>query len=134
LQGKRELQSAEFQELVNVLREISQSLADCVDKATALSSPALTNVPAGTSLRRLIWEKDTDLPRLEGAPTQIKFDWILDYLRKQNAAQDRLRRIHYKSLGNILALQEKIGKTWLESLPPEPAPAPELPPEMVNLP
>src|SRR5262249_49034579 len=96
LQGKRELQSAEFQELVNVLREISQSLADCVDKATALSSPALTNVPAGTSLRWLIWEKDTDLPRLEGAPTQIKFDWILDYLRKQNAAQDRLRRIHYK--------------------------------------
>jgi Zn-dependent protease with chaperone function len=134
LQGKRELQSAEFQELVNVLREISQSLADCVEKATNLSSPALTNVPAGTSLRRLIWEKDSDLPRLEGAPTQIKFDWILDYLRKQNAAQDRLRRIHYKSLGNILALQEKIGKAWLESLPPEPAPAPELPSELMNLP
>ena len=30
--------------------------------------------------------------------------------------QDKLRRIHFKSLGGILLLQEKIGKQWLARL------------------
>ena len=35
--------------------------------------PVLTYyVPAGTSLRRLIWERDADLPRLNKQITQIK--------------------------------------------------------------
>jgi hypothetical protein len=134
LQGKSELQTQEFQELVQALREISRSLADCVDKASGLSAPALSNVPEGTPLRRLIWERDADLPHLEGTPTTIKFEWIAAYLKKQNAAQDRLRRVHFKSLGNILVLQEKIARAWRESLPPEPAPTPDIPPEMLTLP
>ena len=34
-------------------------------------------------------------------------------MKKLNAARERLRRVHFKSLGNILLLQEKIAQAWL---------------------
>jgi hypothetical protein len=115
LSGKSELPDEEYQALLQLLREICDSLAGCVEKAQTLACPALTNVPEGTPLRRLIWEKDADLPQFDTGVNSIRFEWINDYLRKQNAAQDRLRRIHYKSLGQILALQEKIAGVWLKT-------------------
>ncbi len=135
-----QLQQADFQEVVNILREITESLANCVDKAEHLQCPALTNVAEGTSLRKLIWEKDADLPHMDSNPTTIRFDWIIDYLKKQNAAQNRVRRIHFKSLGKILTMQETIAKAWLETprdAIPRPADALEaeaVTPEMMNLP
>jgi len=122
ISGRRQLQTNEFQQVVGILREIAESLADCVAKARDLLSPALTNVPEGTSLRQLIWEKDTDLPTLRSQITQIKSEWIADYMRKQGAAQARVRRIHFKSLGNILTLQERIARAWLSKLIPVSAP------------
>ena len=135
-----QLQQADFQEVVTILREITESLANCVDKADNLRCPALTNVEEGTPLRKLIWEKDADLPYMDSNPTTIRFDWIIDYLKKQNAAQNRVRRVHFKSLGKILTMQEKIAKGWLETPQPEiPRPADALDadplkPEMMNLP
>ena len=38
-------------------------------------------------------------------------------MRKQGAAQTRVRRIHFKSLGNILTLQERIARAWLTLSP-----------------
>jgi hypothetical protein len=114
-----QLQQADFQEVVNILRDITRSLANCVDKAADLRCPELTNVDPGTSLRKLIWEKDADLPHLDSNPTTIRFDWIIDYLKKQKAAQNRIRRVHFKSLGKILTIQEKISTAWLESKNPD---------------
>jgi Zn-dependent protease with chaperone function len=135
-----QLQSADFQEVVKILREIADSLADCVDKAKHLRCPALTNVEEGTSLRKLIWEKDADLPYLDSNPSTIQFNWIIDYLKKQNASQNRVRRVHFKSLGKILTMQETIAKAWLE-LPGNEIPRPadqleaeSIPPEQMNLP
>ena len=43
---------------------------------------------------------------------RIEYVWIMEYLRRENAAQDRLRRILFKSLGGILTLQESIAERW----------------------
>ena len=49
---------------------------------------------------------------LDGGPSQIKnVDRGLH--EEGNRAQNRLRRIHYKSLGNILVLQERSRKRGL---------------------
>jgi hypothetical protein len=37
---------------------------------------------------------------------------------------DRIRRIHFKSLGGILALQDQISSTWLEACQSSAEPTP----------
>jgi Zn-dependent protease with chaperone function len=112
LQGKTELEPAAFKEIVQALREVADSLEECVSAAEKLHTPMLTNVPAGTPLRQLIWEKGADIPRMQGDASTIQSQWIVDYLRKQGTAQGRVRRVHFKSLGGILALQERVAAAY----------------------
>lgn len=125
ISGKQQLQTGEFQEVVETFQVISRSLADCMYDAKNLYTPALTNVEPGTALRKLVWERDADIPRIDASVTQISSEWIVDFMKKQNAAQTRLRRIHFKSLGNILMLQERIAQAYLASAAQEVVNLPE---------
>jgi Zn-dependent protease with chaperone function len=111
-----EQQASVFRKIVETFIEITDSLDGCLQKAGKLSVPPLSNVPAGTALRDLLGEPSLQIPTLQPDATQIPADWIVSIVKVQAGVLGRLRRVHFKSLGNILKLQELIALRWKESL------------------
>jgi hypothetical protein len=108
-----QVQEHEFREALTVFRTAHRSLKECLHDAQEMIIPPLKNMPAGTPLRDFLLDKKL-VEGLSEYETTLKSKWI-DKLRDQ-CRQVKLKadRIHYKSLGRILALQEKIGADCLK--------------------
>jgi hypothetical protein len=86
---------------------LTQSLND----AEALVTPALTSVPAGSSLASLIADRgDAALPPLSS--NNITGEWLGKLMARLQGMSNRLKRVHFKSLGSLLACQEKLVGEW----------------------
>jgi hypothetical protein len=70
--------------------------------------PELTHLPAGRPLRPFLLKGS-----LEDMPSHfdesIRYKWLERFAKQFQDVEKRLNRLHFKSLGNILALQERIG-------------------------
>lgn len=111
LAGNAELAEADFRQVRNTLCDIHDKLEDNLTAAGSLKAPALTNVPPGTLLHALVVDRgDTDLPRLVG--NNISGEWIGKLLARVDGVLSRLKRVHFKSLGSLLAFQEKLAAEW----------------------
>ena len=77
-----------------------------IDSTRGLTSPAMTNVPAGTPLANLVVDRREGT--LEPLGDTIAVQWIQNLHIRLNAAATRLRRLHYKSLGSLLAFQDRL--------------------------
>jgi Zn-dependent protease with chaperone function len=115
LQGKRQLQRHEFKAALKAFRDAHRALAKALHTADDLPLPALKNMkkgkPLGTFLldKRLVYSLDRDEGMLRG-------DWINKFLSQLTEVLEKLRRIHFKSLGGILLLQDRIHQEWKQQL------------------
>ncbi len=111
LAGQRQLQQADFQHALGVLRKAVNTLAEMLDAAHSLRLPALKNMTAGDSLgpflltSPVIKNLPADTQTLDGA-------WINHFMNQVNEVLDKLARVLFKSLGGLLALQERIAEHW----------------------
>jgi hypothetical protein len=73
-----------------------------------LTFPELANLPAGKPVRRFLLKG-----QLDDQPSHfdifMKVKWLNSFARQFRDVERRLNRLHFKSLGNILSLQETIG-------------------------
>lgn len=74
-----------------------------------MQTPALLNVPAGTPLHALIVDRaDRTLsPRSRHRITQ---EWVTKLAARLEAVLTRLKRVHFKNLGGLLACQERLAE------------------------
>jgi Zn-dependent protease with chaperone function len=106
-----QLPEADFHQLRTALQEIYQSLRDNLQDAQSLRTPSLTNVPAGSSLYSFIVDRgDTALGPLAG--DTISGEWLGKLMNRLEGVLSRLKRLHFKSLGTLLAHHEKLATEW----------------------
>ena len=109
--GQRQVAQAQFQEAVGALRGAREALRAQLEAADALRLPPLTNMKAGGRLGTFLLDKDVvrDLP--EGT-TSLDGAWIGGLFNQYGEVLDRLARVLFKSLGGVLAVQERVAGRW----------------------
>jgi hypothetical protein len=114
LAGLSENAQTSEQDFIQVCNEISgvhKTLTTNLEDAKDFKAPSLTNVPAGSSLYDLIVDRgDTALPPLSG--NTITGEWLGKLVTRLEGVLSRVKRIHFKSLGSLLAFQEKLADEW----------------------
>jgi Zn-dependent protease with chaperone function len=106
-----QLPEADFRAICNALEDIYQTLVNNLEDARSFQTPALTNVPAGSSLYSLIVDRgDIVLSPLTG--DRITGEWVGKLITRFQGVLGRLKRVHFKSLGSLLACQEKMAGEW----------------------
>jgi len=103
----------EFQEVFLAVREARGALVECLETADNLRMPPLVHIGAGKRLGPLLWEGPV-VGRVRWSRRSIPGKHVQKLLGQLDTVIDRGRRIHFKSVGGILALQEEIGKRWLD--------------------
>jgi Zn-dependent protease with chaperone function len=128
-QGEGALPYSVFQVVRATLLRAHDALARALARAEKLPVPVLRHVRAGRPLAHFLLEKRL-LKGLRPYAQRLTGKWIGKFMRQFTEVVAKLRRIHYKSLGGILALQEEIGSRWRSEryLLPEAAAAEPPPP------
>jgi Zn-dependent protease with chaperone function len=119
LEGKRKLDHADFKEALSIFRKAHRTLADSLEAARDLVLPPLKNMTPGEPLRPFLLQKKL-VHGLDRDEMSLRGDWIDKLLTQINEVQQKVNRIHFKSLGGILAVQEQISARCLaqwQSLP-----------------
>jgi Zn-dependent protease with chaperone function len=121
----QQLSKEDFHAIRDALGEIREALTANLEDAKSFKTPSLTNVPAGSSLYSLIVDRgDTVLPRLSA--DSISGEWLGKLMSRLEGVVSRLKRVHFKSLGSLLASQERLAAEWasasVEKQGPSPAP------------
>jgi hypothetical protein len=110
-----QLTEEDFNHVAKALQEIRETLTGNLEDAKSFASPALTNVPAGSTLYSLIVDRgDTALPSLSG--NTITGEWLGKLMTRLEGVLSRLKRVHFKSLGSLLACQENLEGEWKPAL------------------
>lgn len=107
LMNNQQLSSEDFQAVRDALESIRQSTDECQEQARELRTPDLTNVPGGSSLYSLIVDRD-ERPLPPIAEQEVSGEWISRLANRCEAVLGRVRRVHFKSLGSLLAFQERL--------------------------
>jgi len=111
LSGKRELDEATFHYVRDSLADIHGALLGNLHDSKRFQTPAMRNVPAGTVLYDLIIDRgDRELPHLSSQ--SISGVWLNKLMTRLDGVLSRIRRVHFKSLGGILAVQDKLATEW----------------------
>ena len=84
--------------------------------ADKLRLPALKNMKEGAKLGTFLVPGSV-VKGLRPGAQRFTSKWLGKFLNQLGAMEERIRRIHFKSLGGILALQEEIIRTWLRDGP-----------------
>jgi Zn-dependent protease with chaperone function len=111
LGSKQQLSAAEFSQVLAFFREAYRALEKHLEAADRLSLPVLKNLAAGTPLGSFLLEEPLAYELRESDRT-LDGKWIGEFIQQLSTVCDKARRIHFKSLGGILALQEKITANW----------------------
>jgi Zn-dependent protease with chaperone function len=111
LSGKRQLSEAEFHGALSVLGTAHDTLGGQLDIAGRLRLPALKNVTPGEPLGPLLLSQRL-IPRLNESQNSLDGEWIGKFLAQLGEVIDKAARLHFKSLGAVLALQEGIAERW----------------------
>jgi Zn-dependent protease with chaperone function len=114
LAGRREITREEFHGTLAVLGQAHDALRQVLEAASGLRLPPLKNVTPGEILMPLLLSGQL-IGRLSAASNSLDGKWIGRFLEQLGEVIDKAQRIHFKSLGGILALQEKLGEQWLAS-------------------
>ncbi|QEL14530.1 M48 family metallopeptidase [Limnoglobus roseus] len=108
--GAEQLGQDDFIELMHVLREGRSALRKIVRAAKELDMPAMKNFEEGDRLADFLLDEDIvkELPE-----TYVKGKWVQKLMVQLDKVMSRSARLHGKSLGGILRLQEDIAKKFL---------------------
>jgi Zn-dependent protease with chaperone function len=109
------LESSDFRAALKSFRAAQKALKKALITADDLPLPDLANMKKGKPLGHFLLDKKLvhSLDRDEGT---LRGEWIDKLMRQIIEVQAKLRRIHYKSLGGILILEDRIHKTWRQYL------------------
>ncbi|MBL8793162.1 MAG: M48 family metalloprotease [Planctomycetia bacterium] len=122
LQQNHELSQEQFREVMQVFRDLHDGLRQVLQTARGLQLPGLKNMTAGQVLADFLLDRPLiSAPNLQ--QNTIEGQWIGGFLEQLAEIGERLKRIHFKSLGQLLALQEKIHLDWQQAHAPAVQPA-----------
>jgi Zn-dependent protease with chaperone function len=107
------LESHHFQEALGIFREAHHALRDALKASEDMTIPSLKNMPAGESLRKFLLQKRL-VEGLSKYEQSLSPQWINKLLDQMREVQKKVDRIHFKSLGGILALQERVSNECLQ--------------------
>jgi Zn-dependent protease with chaperone function len=107
LAGRRELTQEEFHFTLDLLRQTHDILRQRLETAGQLHVPVLKNFTPGEPLGPFLLSKPL-IGRLSGASNSLDGEWIKRFLEQLGEVLDKCQRIHFKSLGALLLLQEKL--------------------------
>jgi Zn-dependent protease with chaperone function len=139
LGGRNELQQGEFRSALRACRDAQKSLKKVLSTADDLPLPDLANMRRGKPLGHFLLDKKL-VHSLDSDENSLRGEWINKLMNQIGEVQEKLRRIHFKSLGGILILQDRIYRKWkdyLAAMPtvaavPEPLAAPKPAPSAVR--
>ncbi len=115
LQGKRELQQDEFRSALRAFRDAHKALTKALDTADDLPLPELKNMKKGKPLGAFLLDKRL-VARLDRDEQSLRGDWIGKFMNQLSEVCQKLHRIHFKSLGGMLLLQDRIHRAWQERI------------------
>jgi hypothetical protein len=127
--GGPQMDAYDFIDAKDLLRRSHEALQSCHLWAERLPMPALENVTPGEPLSGYLFKKSL-MKNLKLTTGRISGKWVGKLLGQFEAARGKLLRVHFKSLGGILAMQERLSKEWLARHTPkaaQPAAAPPRP-------
>lgn len=102
-------------EVLSTLRKAWRALKKIVQEARDINMPAMKNFEEGERLADFILDgKLVSEPPLEYA----RANWINKMMNQLRGVRRRCFRLHWKSVGGILAMQEKIAAQWVEKRKP----------------
>jgi Zn-dependent protease with chaperone function len=130
LSGKKEVPAEEFAQVVAIFREAHSALKDALDDAENLRLPAMKNMNTGEPLRHFLLEQKL-VRGLAAGQASLEGEWIGRFMGQLGEVGEKVKRIHFKSLGGILALQETITEQWTAAVAaiPDVSPIEPCPPE-----
>lgn len=113
--GTEQIGEDDFIELMHVLRDARAALRKIIREAKELDLPAMKHFEEGDRLADFLLDEEIvkELPE-----TYIKGKWLNQLLRQLGTVMNRTSRLHGKSLGGILKLQEEIARRYLEQRQP----------------
>src|SRR5262249_8070114 len=111
LVSRSQLSEQELRDAIAGLNAAHGVLDAGLRKADKLRLPRLKNMEAGQSLGRFLLDEEL-ASSLNPSANTIEGPWIGAFFKQVALVLDRLRRIHFKSVGGILALQEQIARAW----------------------
>ena len=114
LSGGGQVSEDDMNEAARYFREARNALHQSLVAAGKLQLPPLKNMQAGTPLSSYLGP----LALLPDVPsgTAITGDWVDNLLHQFSEVHSKVRRIHFKSLGGILAQQEQIAGAWRQAM------------------
>ncbi len=96
-------------EVIQVMRESWKVLKNLIKSAREINLPAMKNFEEGENLADFILEgKMVPEPPL----SYVKGVWIDKLMTQLNGVKNKCFRLHFKSVGGVLALQERIAAQW----------------------
>jgi Zn-dependent protease with chaperone function len=111
LAGRRDLTEGEFHSALGVFRQAHHVLFKNLKAADHLRLPALKNMEPGELLGPFLLSRPL-IPQLGNQQNTLDGEWINQFLGQVGEVLDKTQRIHFKSLGGILALQERVAERW----------------------
>jgi Zn-dependent protease with chaperone function len=124
LSSQENVPAEAYQEAIRHFREARTNLEQALRQAAPLALPVLNNLAAGSSLGYYLLGESL-VAEVPANASRLNNDWVNAFYRQLEGAQSRSRRVHVKSLGAILALQERIAGEWRVVFDPLPNPPAE---------
>src|SRR5262249_40365390 len=109
--GNRELSQQQFADVRGWMNDAAGKLGDALDRSEKIRLPALRSVEAGQLLRQFLLQNPV-IDQLAADSNNIDGKWVGDLMGQLTEVEDKLKRLLFKSLGGILAAQEKIVTDW----------------------
>ncbi len=113
-----EMSEQAFSYVVGGLQEAAGRLNEVLMTSSRFRIPALKNMPQGKFLSEFL-DLDQLMTQLSLRVRSIEAKWIDALTERLGVLEDKLNRLHYKSLGALLGLQESIVAKWREKNPPK---------------
>jgi Zn-dependent protease with chaperone function len=111
LSGRGSVHVDDFIEVRDVFRSAHDALDRCLRRADKLALPELKNMTGGEPVGNFLLEKEL-VSQFGRSARSLSGKKIGRFLGQFVEVQDKLRRLHYKSLGVILKLQEAVAEKW----------------------
>jgi Zn-dependent protease with chaperone function len=102
--------------IIEVFRRAYEAVHQVLEEAEYISFPRLSNMPADGKLRDFLLKQDL-VRKPTHFDTTIEQRWLNGFANQFRDIEKRLNRLHFKSLGNILALQSEIGEAATDKWP-----------------
>lgn len=98
-------------DFMQVLRKAWKTLKNIVQDARDINMPAMKNFEEGERLADFILDKKM-VPEPPMHIEDVRVAWVQKLVDQLRDVRRRCGRLHWKSVGGILALQEKIAAAW----------------------